>query len=84
MFRGSHGIIKREFAPELCGNFVALPSLRSGLLTADKRGIRDFPKLPSATSYIPLDVIRNLYAYKGLNCKVHFKSIHFLTSILFF
>jgi hypothetical protein len=51
MFRGSYGIIKRDFAPELCGNFVALSSLRSDLLTADKRGIKDFPKLPSATSF---------------------------------
>jgi len=52
MIRGSHVIIKRDFAPELCGNFGALPSLRSGLLTADKREITDFPKLPSATSFI--------------------------------
>jgi len=29
-----------------------LPSLRSGHLTADKREIRDFPKLPLATSFI--------------------------------
>ncbi len=44
MIRGSYGIIKRDFAPELNGNFVALPSLCSGLLTADKREIKDFPK----------------------------------------
>ena len=31
--RESHIIIKIDFDPELCGNFVALPSLRSGLLT---------------------------------------------------
>jgi hypothetical protein len=30
----------------------ALPSLRSGHLTADKREIKDFRKLPSATSFI--------------------------------
>ena len=30
----------------------ALPSLRSGHLTADKREIKNFPKLPSATSFI--------------------------------
>jgi len=44
--------VKMYFAPELCGNFVALPSPRSGLLTADKRGIFNFHKLPSATSFI--------------------------------
>jgi len=44
--------VKMYFAPEFCGNFVALPSPRSGLLTADKREIKDFPKLPSATSFI--------------------------------
>ncbi len=61
MIGGSHVIINRDFATELCGNFVALPSLRSGLLTADKREIKDFPKLPSATSFIrqPLSAMRH-------------------------
>jgi len=50
--RESHITIKIDFAPELCGNFVALPSLRSDLLTADKRLRYASPKLPSATSFI--------------------------------
>ena len=44
--------VKMYFAPELCDNFVALPSPRSGLLTADKSEVKDFPKSPSATSFI--------------------------------
>jgi len=31
---------------------VALQSCPSGHITADKRGIKDSPKLPSATSFI--------------------------------
>jgi hypothetical protein len=37
--RESHIIIKIDFDPELCGNFVALPSLRSGLLTCGIRNL---------------------------------------------
>ena len=35
-----------------CSGIFSLRSNPSGRITADKRGIRDFPKLPSATSFI--------------------------------
>jgi len=43
--------VKMYFAPELCDNFVALPSPRSGLLTADKNLCYSSPKLTLATSF---------------------------------
>jgi len=51
-------IINRDFAPELCGNFVALPSLCSGLLTADKREIKDLPQLSPANFVYPPTVMK--------------------------
>lgn len=44
--------VKMNFAPELCDNFVALPSPRSGLLTADKSLRYPSPKLPLATPFM--------------------------------
>ena len=44
--------MKSSEGAELCGK-LRLPCLASlGHLTADKREIKDFPKLPSATSFI--------------------------------
>lgn len=44
----------------------SLPRLRLGHITEDKREIKDFPKLPSATSFIPktLDEIQGKVVFK--------------------
>ena len=44
----------------------SLPRLRLGHITADKREIKDFPKLPSATSFIrrTLDEIQGKVIFK--------------------
>jgi len=43
--------IKRT-GSQLCGHLVSLPRLWLGHITEDKREIKDFPKLPSVTSFI--------------------------------
>jgi len=44
---------------------VALQPCPSGHITADKREIKDFPKLPSATSFIRRTLSEMLAKYKN-------------------